>query len=79
MVFMKTPGKETELSHTPKVYKRVRPEVCVNSSPGKAKNTWPIVIPLKRDAGTPNLKQHPVRQEEHFSHRLTYQYQPVYS
>ena len=53
------------------VYEKVRPEVCASGTPGKAKNTWPIRIPLQRDDGTPDLKQYPLRQEHHFSHRLT--------
>ena len=30
---------------------------------GRPKNATPTQIPLKRDAGTPNLKQYPLRQE----------------
>ena len=62
MVLMETPEKETELFPT-EVYKKVRPEVWADSTPGKAKNARPIQIPLKRDTGTPNLKQYPLRQE----------------
>ena len=31
-------------------------------APRKAKNAWLIQVPLKRDTGTPNLKQYPLRQ-----------------
>lgn len=34
-----------------------------NGTPEKAKNAWPIQIPLKRNTGTHNLKQYPLRQE----------------
>ena len=30
------------------IYEKVRPEVWVNGTPGKAKNAWPIQIPLKK-------------------------------
>lgn len=33
-----------------------RPKVWGGDTPGKAKNTRPIQIPLRKDAGTPNLK-----------------------
>ena len=59
---METPEKETELYPT-EVYKKVRLEVWADGTPGKAKNTRPIQIPLKRDAGTPNLKQYPLKQK----------------
>ena len=30
------------------IYEKVRPEVWVNGTPGKAKNAWPIQIPLEK-------------------------------
>lgn len=53
---------DTEL-FPPEVYKKVKPEVWADSTPGRAKNAWPIYISVKGNAGTPNLKLHPVRQE----------------
>ena len=62
MALMDAPEKETEL-FPPEVYEKVRPEVWTDGTTGKAQNAWPIQIPLKRDAGTHNLKQYPLRQE----------------
>ena len=62
MSLMDAPEEETEPFPT-EIYETARPEVWVNGTSGKAKNAWPIQIPLKKNAGTPTLKQYILRQE----------------
>ena len=47
MSLMDAPEEETEPFPT-EIYETARPEVWVNGISGKAKNAWPIQIPLKK-------------------------------
>lgn len=48
---------------SPKVSEKVSLDVWVDGTLGKAKNCMANTNLLKRDAGIPNLKQYPLRQE----------------
>lgn len=71
--------KPQEGAPSPRGLGRVRPEVCARASQGRPKIHGQYKS-YQKGCWTPNWKLYPLRQEDHFSHRLTCpKYQPVYS